>query len=578
MEGKGIETIDEQWDVFSPVTIDDSTESYQFNSLKPLGSNLLGNAFGQQSPIEFFITDSQRYINLSKSYIQLAVNLQYPTAGSSPYNAGTLPANYPPGTPIAMEFDAARLFQRIELIYGNSNLESTSVYHDRTCLVRDLLTIDGTYAANRNANSATITDMFILDDPGTNCQTTTYSQQISFTGLAAPTTPAGYGTWGTNSVLNNGWGSLTGGNTSGWGVYGNGGGLLLNATGTSQYFINQGNIVMNPLFNSGFAKRASLTDNGKVAMLRIPLSRFLSFAEINRVLYGQNCMIRLYPQSSSKLIYHSYVDSNGVVIPDGQLTVQSLDMMLAIVKPSISVQAKISEQLIANTSQELVWDFADTYSYQLPITTGASTITQIVTSISERPKYVIFTFQPTSYSNSQLYPTASSFQPYIGTAPAPGLVNAPAQSVVPNSGVVSKQTPFGSTYIQLGSKYYPQFYYWSVPGDNARIYQTYLDIMNRANDPSAGLTPCLGYNDMFNDGSACIANGVPAGNGGFFLLCFDLRHIEMDATSVGQPQQLIFTANMNSAITSATTLYCTVITERQAQVQASNRSIVVTRK
>jgi hypothetical protein len=545
MDGKGVELIAEQWDVFSPVLIDDSTEYYQFQTLKPLGDNQIGKAFGVQSPIEFLITDSQRYLNLKKSYIQMAVQLQTssvnganPATYPAPYNS-SVSAAYPPGTPIAMEFDAARLFNRCELIVGSSNLESTSVYHDRTCMIRDLLQIDGAYSSTRAANAATITDMYLLDSPGNQCQTTLSFQSMSYTG-----TPTMSGTWYPNVVSS---------------AASSNGSIQLVSTGAA-YGLNVGNIVANPLYNEGFARRAALSDAGKLVFLRIPLERIYGFAQLDRVCFGTNILLRLYPQPNNNLIFHAQTDINGVTIPDGQLTIQSLDLMLAAVKPSLAVQAKISEQLIAKTSQEVCWQFGDTYSFNIP--SGVANINQIVTSISERPQYIVFSFMPSSFLGSQLYPSASSWQPY---------------TTINGASAIQNQTCFSQAYLQLGSSYFPMSYYWTFKGDNARVYQEYLDVTNRT-DPTAALTPSIGYNDMFNSGLNSTVAGVTAGEGGYFMLIFDLRHISSDATSVGQPQQVILNANLYGQTTQAYTLYCTVFVERLGQVSAVDRQIVVTRK
>ena len=157
-----MEVIDQQWNIFAEPLIDSSTSEYAFSSLKPLGNNLIGQIFGQQSPIEFLSTDSAKYLNLNKSYIQVGFQLQASATVGTTYIAGS---PYPAGTPIALEFDAFhRLFNRVELLYGSSVLESTSVYHDRTCLVRDLLEIDGSYINNNRSGG--LTDMLILDDSG----------------------------------------------------------------------------------------------------------------------------------------------------------------------------------------------------------------------------------------------------------------------------------------------------------------------------------------------------------------------------------------------------------------------------
>jgi hypothetical protein len=106
-----MELIDPSWDVFSPALTDDSTRQLDYYSYKPLGQTQVGTIFGATTPIEFNITDSGKYINLSKTYIDLAVQLIKTGTVASPQYFAT-------GAPVALEMDVCRLFSRVELVAG----------------------------------------------------------------------------------------------------------------------------------------------------------------------------------------------------------------------------------------------------------------------------------------------------------------------------------------------------------------------------------------------------------------------------------------------------------------------------
>ena len=302
-------------------------------------------------------------------------------------------------------------------------------------------------------------------------------------------------------------------------------------------------MINNPLYNSGFAKRQLLTDAGKTVYCRIPLSAIFGFCALDRVIYGSNILFRLYPNNVSNIIQHAL--NNGattpVTIPDGQLKIQTFDLFLANVKPSLAVQAKIAEELVAGTSEEIAWRFYDTYSFQTP--SSFNNYSNVFTNISEKPEFVVFTFTPASYAGSQLYNTSASY------CPTPNGANTATN--------LANLTNIATSYIQLGSLYWPPVYYGTINADPARMYQEYLDISSRL-DQTAGMTPVLSFNDFFgyainpatNTTTDLLANppygSTPATGfdiGGAFMLCFDLRHIPGDATQWGNSQQLILNLN-----------------------------------
>jgi hypothetical protein len=402
--------------------------------------------------------------------------------------------------------------------------------------------------------------MFILDSPGNQTQTNV----LQSSGVVPGTTPNTINSQFTFSNVATASGAIAAGvlvNTSGT--------VTATPTTTGTFQISQ-----NSTWNEGFYRRQQLTDSGKVAYLRIPLSRLFGFCQLDRVLYGQQVVMRLYPAPAGRQAFHALEDITGAAVGDADILIKGIDLILACQKPSLAVQAKLSEQLIAGTSSELVWEYADTY--QFTANAGATSLNQVITSVSEKINYIVMTFQPSTYQTSQLYPSASSWQPCIGSSAA-------------NPSAVSPYTnlTFTQAYLQINAQFIPAVFYQTLQGDPARLYQEYLDVSNRL-DPTSGLSPALSFQDFWDpyvgaNAWVSITNGgltkAYAGVGGYFMMVFDTRHMSMDAASSNQPSQVIFNASLQGVgLAQTTTVFCTIFSERVGVVQAANRSILLSRK
>jgi hypothetical protein len=230
-----------------------------------------------------------------------------------------------------------------------------------------------------------------------------------------------------------------------------------------------------------------------------------------------------------------------------------MDLILCNMKPSLAVQARLTEQLVAGTSQDLVFETAETYSYT--IAGGLSNVNQIITNVGEKINYVVFTFLPTPFTNTQAVSKAASYFPTAASTAVGDLSN----------------NPFSQCYMQIGSVMIPQIYYGTLPEDNVRIYQAYLDICNRIYEDNSS-APVLSYNDFF--GATDQANLY----GGLAMVCFDCRMLESEQSSGSQ--QITFNATLKTTLDNAVpfSLYATVFTERKCTISAVDRALTITRK
>ena len=470
-----VQIVDPQWGIFDPMVVDNSTKSYTFTSQKPT-SNPQNTLWGAQSTHEWVVSDSS-YVNLSKSYIQVALQVQDATA-LAPYATGAL---------VALCADAsALLYTRLELIIGSGTIESTQSSLQRTAFIKDLMTVDGSTISSYRGSNLT-DEFFILDDQGA---------QNNF------------------------------------------------AAG-----------------NAGFAYRQLLTDNGKFAMIKIPLSKLSGFCSVDRCLTNVPITLRLYTDKSLLPVNHA-VSTGGVAINDAQLQIQSVDLMIAKLKPSLDVQSTISAQLAANTSQQISYQFWDTYTSN--ISANSSSFNTVVCSPSEKVDFVVQSFVPTAYLKTQ---TSNG----LASSWFPNLLNV----VAGNSSRFITQA-----YLLLGSVQVPMQQYFQVPSDNVKCFATYQDVAGRMRTTGVNGTTVLNYNDFFGPCSTIAATVSPNNtqylNGGLAVLIYDCRHLDME--NISGAKTLIPNIQFSAPLTADWTVYTTIVTERQLIISAQDRSTVVTKK
>ena len=492
--------------------MDKSIRKEEYTQIRPV-VNVIGQQLDTVSQYQFRMTDN-KYCNLNKSYIEVAVQLQ---SGASP---GT---NYAAGSAIAMSYGTP-WFYKCQISLGGVDVESTTPHHDRTMMVRSWLEPDGSVANLTTRNAYEPQNLF-PDDPG---------QQQAV------------------AMLN----TITGNPSYTGGAYAS----PLNITSVAA---DGPNTQPNALYNGGFWRRQKLTDAGRVFYCRLPLSSIFGYACLDEITYSREIVMNFYPQQASRYIMHAA--NNGaatpVAIADGYLRIVDMTMFMYSALPSDSIQSQINAMIMNRTQRKISWLQYQTYYVQF---SAQGSFTNTFTSISERPYWAIFTFIPQVWEGSQLFNSVASYQP----GPLDNATN-PYSSTTPSN--------ISSAYLQYGSVQVPGVIYnGSLKSDLSRMYQTLLDVSGKRY--ASVDAPIVSFDDLFaaSNANPGIANpptntltpaGVLAGTavpalGGIFMLAFDLRHVSMDPFKSQTPQTLILNLPLNTATDTPWSAYMTVCSEK----------------
>jgi hypothetical protein len=467
------DTVSDVYKIFSPPIEDNSTEKWDW--IAQNSTNFPNNTYWSQtkaSQVIFPFAASDSYALPNKAYLQMEVQLLESGQTNSP-------TGYPAGTPIALASDLARtLCSQIQISVNGQMIENTCSERDVDLYVKTSLNYSyDYYVANRDAS----TDFVQISGPQ-------QDQAVGYSGNQP--------NWIFSST---GLGGTSGTNTAGFvaptGACG-GYSLTIGATGTvgpatglpvlfsGNFQPDTGNTSLS--YNPAFWRNQALTDNGKTAYVRIPLSRMSDFCSgFDKVITADSMLFKFFPNQTEA---NMFVCSTAAVnmlgyTPVPKLYVVSCKLVMPYLTPRLNIATWLIQELNLAREQSIRYESYNTQTLT-PWISGSSYSTTISTPQSGA-EWLFLTMTPANYN-------ASIFQDRYVSIPPP----ANSQGQV-----------WTQAYCLLGgSNKFPTLSYGSLPEDAVRIYNTYLEAANRTNDEL--LAPLINY-QVFNTSH--------------YILAFDLR-------------------------------------------------------
>ena len=345
----------QEFQIFSPpVELPGQIQGRQYLQVKP-SQQVVGQYFSQTSIIEFLSNNSQQFVDLPNSYLQLLLELQHSTDGTTYATAG----NQTTAAPVFMP----QWFRQTYLSLGSATVESTSSNQAITTYVYNLLRWSKS-AALGEGELEYVKYLDVVTYPASNTAYPPAAQGSNST-IVAPVS---------NTIAQ---------------------------SNAQPYNVSSVTSAVNVGFNIGWVKRLSTVSfAGSRIVVRLPLSRFLGYCrEGAPCTFGQQINMRLYPNTAGQLIQKT--DATYVY----DWLIRACDLFLHVLTPSAAVSANILEEIGRGVATRFQYTAMDSYNFQVPAATNSFTTSLGIPAY--QLQFVVITAVPQSYQAQMLLGTAN---------------------------------------------------------------------------------------------------------------------------------------------------------------------------
>lgn len=217
--------------------------------------------------------------------------------------------------------------------------------------------------------------------------------------------------------------------------------LLLNATRIAADVLYLNGLTF--ASNTGFQFRQTLTNNGKMVDMKIPLRRILDFCEGYReFIFGQMATLQL---TVTPTAINNCIERNAAVTTAGNIYMSDIKLYVPTRQPSVELANTLRNRLVSGARAEFVWDrfttqLAGSWPLDVPAT-GATidvpaTFNQSFGAPADPADYIIVTCQLTSDQGNQLRNN------YYSCFPGPSIIQATRGLYIQQAYIQYLQTTF----------------------------------------------------------------------------------------------------------------------------------------